>query len=128
MASSNPASAGGENFADLLEESLRTSSGFDGRVTTGRVISIEGDFAIIDVGLKAEGRRCPRLVFQDRGWIVPGPAAQVEAGVDPRGDSALAGEKGVPDSGHVQARRGQEGRRGSAHVWAPNPGGLRPGE
>jgi small subunit ribosomal protein S1 len=50
------AAADGESFAALLEESLKRSTGFDGRVTTGRIISIEGDFAIIDVGLKAEGR------------------------------------------------------------------------
>ena len=80
------------------------------------------------VGLQAEGRRRPRLVLQDRSGIVPGPAAQVEAGIDPRGDSALAGEKGMPHSGNVKTWRGQEGRRCSAHAWAPNPGGLRPGE
>ncbi len=51
-----PAHSTEENFADLLEESLKNSTGFDGRVVRGRVIAIEGDFAIIDVGLKAEGR------------------------------------------------------------------------
>jgi small subunit ribosomal protein S1 len=45
-----------ENFAELLEESLKASTGFDGRVVSGRIIAIEGDFAMIDVGLKAEGR------------------------------------------------------------------------
>jgi small subunit ribosomal protein S1 len=54
-AKQSPAS-GKEDFAALLEESLRSGGGFDGHVAKGRVISIEGDFAIIDVGLKAEGR------------------------------------------------------------------------
>ncbi len=48
--------AGEENFAAMLEESLAGTVRFDGRVVQGRIISIEGDFAVIDVGLKAEGR------------------------------------------------------------------------
>ena len=48
--------AGDENFAAMLEESLAGTARFDGRVVQGRIVSIEGDFAIIDVGLKAEGR------------------------------------------------------------------------
>ena len=50
------APAGDENFAAMLEESLAGTARFDGRVVQGRIVSIEGDFAIIDVGLKAEGR------------------------------------------------------------------------
>ena len=97
MASSNPAAAGGENFADLLEESLRTSSGFDGRVTTGRVISIEGDFAIIDVGLKAEGR------VQLKEFATAGKPAEIKVGdfvdvyvermEDKNGEAMLSREK-----------------------------------
>jgi len=45
-----------EDFAALLDATLGTDSGFDGSVITGRVIRIEGDFAVIDVGLKSEGR------------------------------------------------------------------------
>ncbi|MFM8801202.1 MAG: 30S ribosomal protein S1, partial [Tagaea sp.] len=50
------APAGGEDFAALLEESLGAGNSFEGRVVKGRVVSVEGDFAIVDVGLKAEGR------------------------------------------------------------------------
>ena len=46
----------GENFAELLEESLKETGRFEGRVVTGTVISIDGDAALIDVGLKSEGR------------------------------------------------------------------------
>ncbi len=56
MTETAAAAADPESFAALLEESFKKSTGFDSRVTTGRVISIEGDFAVIDVGLKAEGR------------------------------------------------------------------------
>jgi small subunit ribosomal protein S1 len=50
------AAAPTERFADLLEESLRNSRGFEGTVVKGTVLSIENDFVLIDVGLKAEGR------------------------------------------------------------------------
>ncbi len=46
----------GENFAELLEESLGGADGFEGRVVKGTVISIENDMVLIDVGLKSEGR------------------------------------------------------------------------
>ena len=97
MASNTAAGAATENFADLLEESLRTSSGFDGRVTTGRVISIEGDFAIIDVGLKAEGR------VQLKEFATAGKAAEIKVGdfvdvfvermEDKNGEAMLSREK-----------------------------------
>lgn len=45
-----------ENFAALLEESLGQTGGLEGRVIKGKVIAIENDVAIIDVGLKSEGR------------------------------------------------------------------------
>ncbi|PWR17740.1 30S ribosomal protein S1 [Zavarzinia compransoris] len=45
-----------ENFAELLEEVFGTANSLEGSVIEGRVVSIENDFAVIDVGLKAEGR------------------------------------------------------------------------
>ena len=47
---------GGEDFATLLDEMLGADSGFDGSVVTGRVIRLTEEFAIVDVGLKSEGR------------------------------------------------------------------------
>jgi small subunit ribosomal protein S1 len=46
----------GEDFASLLDETLGTDTGFDGSVVTGRVIRLTDEFAIVDVGLKSEGR------------------------------------------------------------------------
>ena len=43
-------------FAALLDESLGGSTSFEGTVVKGTVIRIDNDFAIIDVGLKSEGR------------------------------------------------------------------------
>ena len=47
-----------DDFAALLEESLGGSAdgGFEGRVVKGTVTAIENDKAVIDVGLKSEGR------------------------------------------------------------------------
>jgi small subunit ribosomal protein S1 len=46
----------GEDFASLLDETLGRDSGFDGSVVTGRVLRLTDEFAIVDVGLKSEGR------------------------------------------------------------------------
>jgi small subunit ribosomal protein S1 len=45
-----------ESFAALLDESLGSGEGLEGTVVKGTVIAIENDFALIDVGLKSEGR------------------------------------------------------------------------
>ena len=47
-----------DQFAALLEESLggAADGGFEGRVVKGTITAIEGDKAVIDVGLKSEGR------------------------------------------------------------------------
>ncbi len=46
----------GENFASLLDETLGRDSGFEGSVVTGRIVRLDADFAVVDVGLKSEGR------------------------------------------------------------------------
>ena len=46
----------GEDFASLLDETLGRDTGFDGSVVTGRVVRLTDEFAIVDVGLKSEGR------------------------------------------------------------------------
>ncbi|MCH8189125.1 MAG: S1 RNA-binding domain-containing protein, partial [Proteobacteria bacterium] len=46
----------GEDFAALLEESFGAKDNIEGSVIEGTVIAIENDMALIDVGLKSEGR------------------------------------------------------------------------
>ncbi len=46
----------GEDFASLLDETLGRDSSFDGSVVTGRVVRLADDYAVVDVGLKSEGR------------------------------------------------------------------------
>jgi small subunit ribosomal protein S1 len=45
-----------ESFAALLDESLGHSSSLEGKVLKGTIVAIDGDAAVIDVGLKSEGR------------------------------------------------------------------------
>src|SRR6201981_2570959 len=45
-----------ESFSALLDESLGVASSLEGTVVKGRVIALENDAALIDVGLKSEGR------------------------------------------------------------------------
>lgn len=44
------------SFAEMLEESLKGKSSLEGKVAQGTIVAIKNDKAIIDVGLKSEGR------------------------------------------------------------------------
>jgi small subunit ribosomal protein S1 len=46
----------GEDFAQLLDDSLAGKKSFEGSVVKGLIVGIHNDIAIIDVGLKSEGR------------------------------------------------------------------------
>ena len=45
-----------DDFAALLAESYGESEAFEGSVVKGRVVAIEKDVAVVDIGLKTEGR------------------------------------------------------------------------
>jgi small subunit ribosomal protein S1 len=53
MSASNPSR---DDFASMLEESFSESQNAEGSVVRGVITSIEKDMAIVDVGLKVEGR------------------------------------------------------------------------
>src|SRR6201992_910443 len=50
------ASPSRDDFAAMLEQSFETQSPQEGNVIKGKVVAIENDFAMVDVGLKTEGR------------------------------------------------------------------------
>jgi small subunit ribosomal protein S1 len=60
----------GENFAALLERTLGSNVPFEGSVVTGRVVRLTDDYAIVDVGLKSEGR-VPLKEFAPPGGRTP---------------------------------------------------------
>ncbi len=66
--------AGGEDFAAMLDQTLGRDAGFEGSVITGRVLRLTDEFAIVDVGLKSEGR-VPLKEFAP-----PGMAPEVKPG------------------------------------------------
>jgi len=63
-----------EDFAALLEESFAADSSIEGSVVKGRVTAVENDLAIIDVGLKTEGR------VPLREFAMAGQAADINVG------------------------------------------------
>src|SRR3954463_9129641 len=63
-----------ESFASLLEETLGAAQGLEGSVLSGTVISVEGEFALVDVGLKSEGR----VAIKE--FALPGQKAELKAG------------------------------------------------
>jgi small subunit ribosomal protein S1 len=66
MASTNTYAPSREDFAALLDESYGQNEAFEGSVVKGRVVAIEKDVAVIDLGLKTEGR-VPLKEFQGPG-------------------------------------------------------------
>ena len=92
-----PEDARGENFAQLLQESYSNNAGLEGTVVKGRVIALENDVAVIDVGLKSEGRVSLRE-FSDRGQaseLKPGDEVEVflERMENSQGEAVLSREK-----------------------------------
>ena len=65
---------GMEDFASLLDEQLGTETGFEGSVVTGRVVRLTDEYAIVDVGLKSEGR----VALKEFG--LPGQKCEVKPG------------------------------------------------
>jgi small subunit ribosomal protein S1 len=63
-----------EDFAALLEESFGATPGLEGTVVKGRVVGVENDMAVIDVGLKSEGR----VPLKD--FATPGHASEIKIG------------------------------------------------
>ena len=64
-----------DDFAALLNESLGgENEAFEGKVVTGTVTGIENDLAVIDVGLKSEGR------VPLREFAMPGQKAELKIG------------------------------------------------
>src|SRR5688572_10863702 len=94
-ATQTAAPAGGDDFAAMLEESFGKSKRFDGRVVTGRVVALENDMAIIDVGLKSEGRIALKEFGAQAGELRPGDKVDVfvERVENAQGDAVLSRER-----------------------------------
>ena len=86
-----------EDFAALLEESLKGRKALERTVVKGTIIAIENDSALIDVGLKSEGRVALREFYE------PGQETELKVGdevevyvermEDRQGEAVLSREK-----------------------------------
>ena len=92
-------------FASLLEESLQGQA-LQGSVVKGRIITIEGDVVVIDVGLKSEGR------IPMREFTAPGQDPEIRVGdevdvmvdrlEDRNGETVLSREKARREEAWVE--------------------------
>ena len=90
-------SAAKESFAALLEESFGSADSLEGTVVKGRILSIDNDQVLIDVGLKSEGR----VALKE--FAVPGQPIELKVGdtvevylermEDKNGEAVLSREK-----------------------------------
>ena len=100
---------GKESFADLLDESLGKVERLEGSVLKGTVVSIEGDVAVVDVGLKSEGRVALKEFAQ------PGQPSELVAGDEvevflerienKNGEAMLSREKAKREEAWVQLEK-----------------------
>ncbi|MHC8509032.1 MAG: 30S ribosomal protein S1 [Rhodospirillales bacterium] len=74
MSPADGAAALAEDFSALLDEQFGDTGGFEGKVLTGTVVSVDSDAALVDVGLKSEGR-VPLKEFS-----APGQNIEIKAG------------------------------------------------
>ncbi len=105
----------GEDFASLLDETLGRDTGFDGSVVTGRIVRLTEEFAIVDVGLKSEGRVllkefAPPGVKPD---IKPGDHVElyVERYEDKDGSIVLSREKARREEAWTNLEKAFEGQQ-----------------
>ena len=86
-----------DDFALLLDESMNKMSLAEGRIVTGTVIAIENDFAIVDVGLKTEGRVPLKEFKSPTNKVLPGVGDEIEVFLDrvenSNGEAVLSREK-----------------------------------
>jgi small subunit ribosomal protein S1 len=63
-----------KEFAALLDDSLQQSKSFEGSVVKGKIVDVDDDVVIVDVGLKSEGR------ISIREFSTPGQEPEIKTG------------------------------------------------
>jgi len=119
-----------ESFAALLDESMGVANSLEGTVVKGRVISIENDAALIDVGLKSEGR-VPLKEFAAGGGSEPeihvGDIVEVflERMEDKNGEASLSREKARREEAWTQLEKSfQANERVTGVIFGRVKGGF----
>ena len=78
MASTNTFTPTRDDFTALLNETYGADEAFEGSVVKGRVVAIEKDMALIDIGLKTEGRVALKEFTNHGRETAPGVGDEVE--------------------------------------------------
>src|SRR5690554_4419704 len=118
-----------ESFAALLEESLGTEDGLEGNVLRGRVVNIDNDAVVVDVGLKSEGR-IPLREFSKAGEdtdLKIGDSVEVflERIKDKNGEAMLSREKARREEAWNQLEQAfGESRRVTGQIFGRVKGGF----
>src|SRR5436190_4928786 len=118
-----------ESLAALLNESMGVANSLEGTVVKGRVISIENDAALIDVGLKSEGR-VPLKEFAAGGQepeIHVGDIVEVflERMEDKNGEASLSREKARREEAWTQLEKSfQANERVTGRIFGRVKGGF----
>ena len=126
---SEQAGAPKESFADMLDSFLDDKPRFEGSVVKGTVLAIENDAALIDVGLKVEGR-VPLKEFS-----APGQAAEVKVGDEvevyierfetARGEASLSRERARREEAWEKLEQAyKDGERVSGVIFGRVKGGF----
>ncbi len=98
-------------FAALLEDSLKNQA-FEGSVVKGRIIEVQSDAVVIDVGLKSEGR----VLLRE--FATPGQDPEIRVGdevevfvdrmEDRNGETVLSREKARREEAWVEMEKSHE--------------------
>ena len=129
VTSSDPQGVAKESFAALLEESLGKTDSFEGTVVKGRIMSIDNDMALIDVGLKSEGR-VPLKEFTTAGRPLEmnvGDEVEVyiERMEDKNGEAVLSREKAKREEAWTQLEKAfNDQQRVSGTIFGKVKGGF----
>jgi small subunit ribosomal protein S1 len=131
MAETSTETAGAvkEDFAALLEESLAATENFEGQVVKGKVIAIDNDIALVDVGLKSEGR-IPLKEFSVQGGEPDiGVGDEVEVFVERmennQGESVLSREKARREEAWTQLEQAfKDAKRVTGVIFGRVKGGF----
>jgi small subunit ribosomal protein S1 len=118
---------GGEDFAALLEESFGKTKRFDGRVVSGRVVAIENDMAVVDVGLKSEGRVPLKEFGAQAGELRPGDKVDVfvERVENAQGDAVLSRERARREEAWIMLEKAfNDGQRVTGVIFGRVKGGF----
>lgn len=118
-----------EDFAAMLDESFGGGDLGEGTVIKGRVVAVENDLAVIDVGLKTEGR-VPLKEFAAPGQkaeLAPGDEVEVflERIENALGEAVLSRDKAKREEAWVRLEKSFEtNERVEGHIFGRVKGGF----